>query len=72
MAGIEIMDKERADALSYVVSKRYGYVRELLDTVKQTIVDEFVSLGFIIMGYTYDDKTWRASSLADSYFQIVF
>lgn len=71
MAGIEIMDKVRVDALNYVVSTKYGYVKDLLLKVQQTVVDEFVSLGFIIMGYTHEDKTWRASSFAESYYEIV-
>ena len=65
------MDKERVDALSYVVSKKYGYVKDLLNQIQRTIVDEFVSLGFIIMGYTPEDKTWRVSSFAESYYEIV-
>lgn len=66
-----MMDQERVDALSYVVSTKYGYVKDLLDKITQAIVDEFVSMGFIIMGYTSDDKTWRASSFANTYYHIV-
>ena len=71
MGTLASMDMERISALSYVVSKRYGYVHELVETIKQNIVDEFVSLGFVIMGYTIEDKTWRASDFAVSYYNIV-
>ena len=71
MAGIDKMDKDRVDALSYVVTQQYGYVKDLLDKIQKTIVDEFVSIGFIIMGYTPEDKTWRVSSFAKTYYEIV-
>ena len=71
MAEMEIMDNVRVDALDYVVSTKYGYVKDLLKKVQETIVAEFVSLGFIIMGYTPEDKTWRVSSFAESYYKIV-
>lgn len=71
MAMNEIMDKERVIALSYVVNKSYGYVRELLANVRESIVQEFVSLGFVIMGYTSDEQTWRASTSASDFLQIV-
>ena len=71
MSDVEAMDKERVDALSYVVQTRHGYVKDLLTKMRQTIVNEFVSLGFIIMGYTDEDKTWRVSSFAETYYQIV-
>lgn len=71
MGTLESMDMERISALSYVVSKKYGYVRELVETIKQNIVDEFVSLGFVIMGYTPEDKTWRVSDFAINYYNIV-
>lgn len=71
MACADIMDEERVNALSYVVSQKCGYVKDLLNEIKQAIVDEFVSLGFIIMGYTAESKTWRASSFAETYYNIV-
>lgn len=71
MSTLASMDMERISALSYVVSKRYGYVRELIEAIKQNIVDEFVALGFVIMGYTSEDKTWRVSDLAINYYNVV-
>lgn len=71
MNTMELMDTERIAALSYVVGEKYGYVRDLVAKVKQNIVDEFVSLGFVIMGYTPEDKTWRVSDFAVSFYNIV-
>lgn len=71
MTTIEKMDNERVEALRYIISTKYGYVRELLKNIAHSIVEEFVSLGFIIMGYTSDDKTWKVSSFAEDFYQVV-
>ena len=71
MNTIKSMDSERIAALSYIVTERFGYVRDLIAKVKQSIVEEFVSMGFVIMGYTPEDKTWRVSDFAVSFYNIV-
>lgn len=71
MNAINRLDSDRINALSYIVNKKYGFVHELLEQVKESIVREFVSLGFVIMGYTTNDKTWRVSDFAVSFYDVV-
>ena len=71
MNAINKLDTDRINALSYIVNKKYGFVHELFEQVKDSIVEEFVSLGFVIMGYTSKDKTWRVSDFAVSFYNIV-
>ena len=63
-------DKNRLNALRYVVKTKNGYVSDLNASIGN-FVDEFVSLGFVIMGYTWTKKTWRASESAKRYYSVV-
>lgn len=68
---MENQDMMRLGALRYIVDTQYGYVGELITNIGKAFADEFVSLGFVIMGYTMDDKTWRVSELAKRYYSFV-
>ena len=68
---MENQDMKRLGALRYIVDTRYGYVGELITNIGEAFANEFVSLGFVIMGYTMDDKTWRVSELAKRYYSFV-
>ena len=63
-------DKKRLNALKYIVKTKNGYVRDLVANI-DNYVDEFVSLGFVIKGYTWTDETWRVSELAKRYYSVV-
>ena len=71
MNTIKSLDSERITALSYIVTEKFGYVRDLIVKVRQSIIDEFVSMGFVIMGYTSEDKTWRVSDFAVEFYNII-
>lgn len=71
MNTIKSLDSERITALSYIVTEKFGYVRDLIVKVRQSIIDEFVSMGFVIMGYTPEDKTWRVSDFAVDFYNII-
>lgn len=70
-AVVEILDDLRLNAIKYIVTQKYGYVKDLLLAVRQSIVDELLSIGFIIMGYNADGQTWRVSSSAVDFYEMV-
>lgn len=64
-------ESERQKALKYIVDTQYGYVRDLIKSIGDVFTKEFISLGFVIMGYTWENKTWKVSELAKEYYQVV-
>ncbi len=44
-----------------------GYIKDLRDKIGDSLISEFISVGFIICGYTRSDKTWRISELGRGY-----
>jgi len=54
-------------ALKFIYRKKSGTFTELKKEVDQNRIDEFISVGFIICGYTPSTKTWKISSLGKQY-----
>lgn len=63
------MNEERKTALRNIYKSGWGYFNDLQNSIGKEILSEFVSVGFIICGYTREKKTWRISNLGRSYVQ---
>lgn len=58
----------RIEALSFINKERSGLVIELIEKISEKIFKEFLSVGFIICGYTPKAETWRISKLGEEYY----
>lgn len=54
-------------ALKFIYRKKSGTITELNNEVDQNRIEEFISVGFIICGFTPSTKTWKISSLGKQY-----
>lgn len=54
-------------ALKFIYRKKSGTFRELNNKVDQNRIKEFISVGFIICGFTPSTKTWKISTLGKEY-----
>lgn len=54
-------------ALETISKEGAGYVQELKKTITPEMVEKFISIGFVICGYTREAKTWRISKLGKEY-----
>lgn len=63
------MKELRESALKRIYNDGWGYVNDLRTKIGNELLSEFVSVGFIICGYTRTSKTWRISNLGKSYVQ---
>ena len=64
-------DKERYNAIKYIVTHKNGYMDVLTETIGQKYVEEFLTLGFIHEGYTWKKKTWKCLELAKRYYKVI-
>lgn len=64
-----VMNEERKTALKNIYNSGWGYFKDLQNSIGNEILSEFVSVGFIICGYTRKKKTWRISNLGKHYVQ---
>lgn len=61
------MNTQQRNALISIYNDGRGYVNDLRKKIGDSLTAEFISVGFIICGYTRSDKTWRISKLGQSY-----
>lgn len=61
------MNEQQTKALISIYKEGQGYIKDLRRKIGDTIMSEFISVGFIICGYTRSDKTWRISELGQGY-----
>lgn len=61
------MSNKRTSALKNIYTSGWGYIKDLRATIGEELLSEFISVGFIICGYTRTQKTWRISNLGRSY-----
>ncbi|MBD5315880.1 MAG: hypothetical protein HDS08_06985 [Bacteroides sp.] len=61
------MSENRKSALKAIYKDGWGYIKDLQEKIGNDLLSEFISVGFIICGYTRTSKTWRISNLGKSY-----
>lgn len=61
------MTDQQKTALINIYKDGRGYIKDLRDNIGDALMSEFISVGFIICGYTHSDKTWRISELGRGY-----
>lgn len=61
------MNEKRISALKSIYTSGWGYIKDLRTNIGEELLSEFISVGFIICGYTRTKKTWRISNLGRSY-----
>ena len=61
------MNESYRFALETINKESAGYVKELKETITPEMVDKFISIGFIICGYTQEAKTWKISKLGKEF-----
>lgn len=61
------MGNKRISALKSIYDSGWGYINDLRKNIGEDLLSEFISVGFIICGYTRTKKTWRISNLGRSY-----
>ncbi len=61
------MNEQQKKALISIYKDGRGYVKDLRKKIGDSLTTEFISVGFIICGYTRSDKTWRISDLGRGY-----
>ena len=64
------MKQDFKNALETIYNKKRGTIKELTESITSEMVDKFISVGFIICGYTPTDKTWKISTLGKDFFQV--
>ena len=62
-----IMNEKKKSALVSIYKSGRGYLDDLRNTIDPKYIDEFITAGFIICGFTRTSKTWRISSLGKGY-----
>lgn len=62
-----VNNDDRRSALAFICKEKSGFVNELIEKIGERIFKEFLSIGFIICGYTPKYKTWRISKLGENY-----
>ena len=63
--------RERLQALETINRLDHGYLDELRSRIGESLVNEFISLGFIHTGYTLKEDTWGINPLGKRYYEIV-
>ena len=63
--------RERLQALETINRLNHGYLDELRDLIGESLVNEFLSLGFIHPGYTLEKETWGINPLGKRYYEMV-
>jgi hypothetical protein len=61
------MSELRTSALTTIYRSDKGYIKDLQQSIGDELLAEFISVGFIICGYTRKSKTWRISKLGKDY-----
>lgn len=61
------MNEKEKTALRSIYNSGRGYIKDLRENIGNDLLSEFISVGFIICGYTRTSKTWRISELGRSY-----
>ena len=62
---------ERRDGLKYCVQNDHGYLENLVSEIGESLVNEFIVLGFIYTGYTLEKETWGINPLGKRYYEMV-
>ncbi len=60
------MSEKRKSALKTIYQEGWGYIKDLQENIGKDLLSEFISVGFIICGYTRTSKTWRISKLGQT------
>ena len=63
------MNNERKNALIKIYQGKKGSIKSLEEYIGKDLTREFISVGFIICGYTRTANTWRLSKLGQNYVQ---
>ncbi|MBM6845390.1 hypothetical protein [Phocaeicola plebeius] len=63
------MNSEKKNALIQIYQSKQGYINRLEENISKDLIREFISVGFIICGFTRTAKTWRLSKLGHDYIQ---
>lgn len=71
MTAKETRSNVHLEALAYINDEKKGYISKLIERIGQKCVEEFVSVGFIICGYTRTAKTWRISKFGKEFYSEV-
>lgn len=58
----------RLKALEYIYRENNGYMESLRKNVQECYVEELISAGFVICGYTSKSKTWKISQLGKDFY----
>ncbi len=61
------MGRQYDSALRFIYGEKRGKIKDLQEKISKETVDKFISVGFIICGYTTTAKTWKLSSLGKLY-----
>lgn len=63
--------REKLQALETINRLNHGYLDELRSRIGESLLNEFISLGFIHTGYTLKEETWEINTLGKRYYEIV-
>jgi hypothetical protein len=61
------MNEKEIAALKRIYNSGRGYLEELRDSIGNDLLSEFISVGFIVCGYSRTSRTWRISNLGRCY-----
>jgi hypothetical protein len=62
--------REKMQALEIINRLDHGYLDELRELIGESLVNEFLSLGFIHPGYTLEKETWGINPLGKRYYEM--
>ena len=69
--GASCADAYRLEALKYINEEKNGYLEDLRSRLGDSLVNEFLVLGFIHSGYTLKEETWGLNPLGERYYKMV-
>ena len=69
--GVSCADSYRMEALKYINEEKHGYLEDLRSRLGESLVNEFLVLGFIHSGYTLKKETWGLNPLGEKYYNVV-
>jgi len=69
--GASCSDIYRLEALKYINEEKHGYMEDLRSHLGDSMVNEFLVLGFIHSGYTLKEETWGLNPLGEKYYNVV-
>ena len=64
-----IFEEDEVKALKHIYNNRWGYMAKLEMDFDKKIIDSFLSVGFIKIGFTRKFKTWSITPLGNKYIE---